>query len=169
MRLPIRRSQRLKRYDDDDKIHLTPEGYSRLKEDLARLEREKPTAVEDVVRTGAFGDFSENAEYQEAKFRLRRINARIFSISDRMKRVVLIGSVPSKEGVTELGSTVVIESAGVQKTYRIVGPSEAAPARGRISHVSPLGQALIGHAAGESVTVTTETGERKYVIIRVTS
>ena len=167
MRLPIRKSQLLKPQDDEDIVLLTPGAVERLKRELEDLEKvQKPKAIEDVSRSVQLGDLSENAEYREAKPRLSRIESRIFTIKDRLKRVVLIQKDPSSDRV-QLGSTVVVETAGKRRSYFIVGPRESSPTQGRISHVSPLGLALTGHSAGERVTIQAPNGEVEYQIIEI--
>ena len=156
MRLPTRRGELLKRTKEDSgPIQLTAGGVLKLQKQLKDLQTvQLPQAIEDVKRTGEFGDFSENAEYQEAKSRMRRIHARIIGITEELKRVSVIAA-PRQDGSVQLGSKVTFESSGKQQTFELVGPSEAYPARGRISHLSPLGSLLMGHRAGESVTVLT--------------
>jgi transcription elongation factor GreA len=75
----------------------------------------------------------------------------------------------------QLGSTVIVEikkdggasGAAVRKIFRILGSSETDPGRGRISHTSPLGAALLGHAAGDVVVVQAPGGTQKYKVIGV--
>ena len=171
MRVPVRRAQMLKNRDDNKGAqYLTPAGVERMKDELKRLEREQPLAVEEVVRTGAMGDFSENAEYQEAKYKLRRTNDRIASLKEKLKNVIVIrqpAEGASTSGRIEIGSTVVLRVNDQLKTYQIVGSSESSPARGRISFVSPLGSALMDRMAGEKVTLETGHGGVVYEIIEV--
>ena len=152
-------------------VPLTPEGLSRLNGRLARLKRELPAAIEEVARTSAFGDRSDNAEYKEAKSILRRMHRQIASTEDQLKRAVAIPSGPADDGMVRLGSTVIVEFAAgnkdARRTYRIVGPSETDPPSGRISHTSPLGAALIGHGVGDIVAVRTPRGVQDYTIINV--
>jgi transcription elongation GreA/GreB family factor len=157
----------LKQRDDRGAQYLTKEGVKRMENELKRLEQEQPLAVEEVVRTGAMGDFSENAEYQEAKFKLRRTNDRIASLKERLKHVVVIEEGASTSGRIEIGSTVVVRVSEKEKTYQIVGPQESSPARGRISFVSPLGSALMDHVAGDKISLQTENGEVIYTIVEV--
>jgi transcription elongation factor GreA len=167
MQLPIRKSALLKKRDDEDVVYLTKHGAEGVKRELERLERiERPKAIEDVSVAVKQGDLSENAEYQEAKSRLARTDSRIFSLKERLKRISIIQH-DATSGSVQLGSTVVVETQGIQKTYEIVGPRESNPARGRISHVSPLGAALLHHALGESVNVHTPQGEAPYRIIEI--
>lgn len=167
MRIPLRRAQILKPSDEgagDDQI--TAAGLDKIKKELAHLEMERPAAIEEVDRTRQFGDFSENAEYQDAKFRLRRINARIDSLKDRIMRAVVIQKDSIGERV-ELGSTVTVKVNGQTKKYEIVGPRESNPSRGRISHVSPLGGALLHHQVGHRVMIETEDGQLIYQIEKI--
>jgi transcription elongation GreA/GreB family factor len=152
---------------NNEPVYLTADGLRRLQERLARLKKNLPAAIDETARTSAYGDHSDNAEYKEAKSILRRTHRQIFAIEDQLKRIVVIAAGPDAEGKIQLGSTVVMELGGERKTYRIVGPSEADPSRGRISHVSPLGSALIGHARGDIVTLQTPHGNREYTIVEV--
>lgn len=152
--------------DDTGAVYLTPRGVENLKRTLAQLEAERPNTVADLTRAIAMGDLSENAEYTESKARLARTDGRIFGIKERLKRVILI-----EEGASEnvrLGSTVVVSIEGKQKTYRIVGPHETDPTKGRISHVSPLGSALLHHKVGDAVTISTDRGDVMYGIVEIT-
>lgn len=149
MRLPIRRSEKLQTSSDDGPLYITQEGLNRLKQKRDRIEHhDLPQAIADVRTTGELGDFSENAEYQEAKWRMRRLHGQVARLTDQIKRALVIEQ-PSTDLVS-LGSTVVLEKNEVQTTFQIVGPHEADPARGRISHVSPLGTALMGKRVGET-------------------
>lgn len=160
---------------NNDPMYLTPEGVKRLTARLARLKQSLPVAIAETSRTSAYGDRSDNAEYKEAKGILRRTHGQIFNIEDQLKRVVLIPSGTGAAGIIQLGSTVIVEikkdggasGAAVRKTFRILGSSETDPGRGRISHTSPLGAALLGHAAGDMVVVQAPGGTQKYKVIGV--
>ncbi len=152
MRLPIRKSERLKTDKDDGPLYLTQEGLEQLKRKLIRIEtHELPKAIEDVRITAEFGDFSENAEYQEAKARMRRLHGQVFHLKDKIQRSVLIRT-DVTQAMVQLGSTVVLEKDGIYKTFYIVGPHEADPARGYISYKSPLGSSLLGHQENEIIS-----------------
>lgn len=170
MRLPKRRHELLKTYEEEDApIPLTSTGVRKLEAELKRLEtKDVKQAIEDVARTGAFGDRSENAEYQEAKHRLSRTHSRIFYIKERLKRVVVIKKSKREAGNIALGSTVTLQMDGKERIYEIVGPSESNPTQGRISHVSPLGAALLGHTVGDKISLHTIKGQTIYTILAVT-
>ena len=148
-------------------IHLTKDGFERMKEQLARLKKSMPELISEAQRTAAYGDRSDNAEYKEAKSSLRRAQGRIFNLEDQLKRVVVIEPDRNISGTVQLGSTVVVEINGVQKTFQILGPHETDPANGRISYKSPLGAALINHTKGGMITVKTESGAKIYRIVEI--
>ncbi len=145
----------------DDDHYLTEEAIVRLKKRLEDLQkRELPAAVEEVRRTAEMGDFSENAAYQIAKGNLRRINGRILSLQEELKQAIPISKNKNASGRVQIGSTVVLRKKDRKEvTYQILGSRETNPSQGKISHVSPIGQALLGSVAGEEVA--------GYLILRV--
>ena len=169
MRVPKRKSEEFRKYNrpDNTPVFVTQEGLERFKRQLARLEKELPDLIAEVQRTGAFGDFSENAEYQAAKYLLRRTHGRIAALKDRLNRVELIAAGGKPSGIVQIGSTVALESKEKQFTYRILGSPESDPPKGRISHKSPLGAALLHHRAGDQITIDTPKGEIVYHILKI--
>ncbi len=180
----MRKADELRKRDHGP-VYLTEEGFKQLEEKLARLKLALPGLIEETQRTAAYGDRSENAEYKEAKSTLRRTNWQILSIQDQIKRVAIIALGPNTSHRVELGSTVVLKAEGpesfgdtqdlrysrgtdgTEKIFQILGSRETDPARGRISHQSPLGAALIGHAKGDIVTIQTGSGSRTYHILEI--
>ena len=150
-----KRKQNESREDTVPPVYLTPEGIKRLQEQLMRLKQRLPEAAEEAARTAAYGDRSDNAEYKQAKGSLRRMHYQIFEIETQLKHAVAIKIGPNTSGTVQLGSTVVLEVNCKEKTFQIVGPHETDPAHGRISHLSPLGAALLNHAKGDIVTIKT--------------
>lgn len=166
MQIPRRKSDELRVWDDGP-FYLTEEGFNRLKEKLARLKNALPGYIAETQRTAAYGDRSDNAEYKDAKSTLRRTNRQILSIQDQIKRTVIIKTGPNASGKVQLGSTIILEINDQQKTFQIVGPHETDPARGRISHQSPLGAALMNHAKGDVVTIQIGSGSQTYRILEI--
>lgn len=166
MQIPRRKSDEFKKQDDGP-IHITEAGLQRLRDNLVCLKSALPEFISEARRTAAYGDRSDNAEYKEAKSILRRTHRKILSIEDQIKRAVIIPAGPNASGRVGLGSTVVLESGGAQKTFQILGSHETDPAKGRISHQSPLGAALMGRAKGGSVTIQTGKGLKEYLILEI--
>ena len=156
MRTPIRRSQLLAQPEPQDH-HLTAEKLARLKTELERIKKtDRPQTIEQMQLAAQDGDFSENAPYQDAKFRLRRLNARIQTLEDRIKRAIIIE--PSTDGFIRVGSTVTLTINDKKIIYQILGSQESDPAHGRISHNAPLGRTLLGKRKGERFTLASQNG-----------
>lgn len=168
MQIPIRKSEQSKKYTDNgEPIYLTASGIERLKATLENLEKkELPQAIKDMHQTAEMGDFSENAAYQEAKHRLRRINGRIMSVKDRLQRAQIIKH-NKASGFIQIGSYVTLKMDSGPKTYQILGPAETDPKRGRISYLSPLGSALMGHRVSEKIVFSSGGKQTAYEIIDV--
>ncbi|MBI4142399.1 GreA/GreB family elongation factor [Candidatus Uhrbacteria bacterium] len=156
----------MRRHTDE---YLTPEAIGRLRRDLKDLRtRQRPLAAAEMRRTAEMGDLSENAGYSAAKAQLMRINHRILSIEERLKCAVPIARGSGPSGRIRIGSTVVVSRDGREQTFDILGSQESNPTRGRISHRSPLGTALLGHHTGDDVTAVVNGRDITYRIIRVT-
>lgn len=133
--------------------HLTQEKFDELKAELDKLVKKvRPQAARETRQYAENGDFSENAEYQIAKGRLRGINRKIDELQSQVNHAVIIPS-PTNTRTVQIGHTVTVSMDGVEKTYRILGPTEANPQGGIISYKSPLGAALLGHQAGGIVSL----------------
>jgi transcription elongation GreA/GreB family factor len=167
MRLPTRKAEQLNATKVSDDNYLTPDAIERMKRTLKRLiEQDRLEAAAEVRRTGEYGDFSENAEYQAAKGKLRGINNRILLLQEKLKRAIPIQS-GSTDGVIRLGSVVRLKVDDNEAVWHLVGVQEADPPRGRISYLSPIGQLLLGKREGESVETTVRDSTRTYTILRV--
>lgn len=168
MHVPMRKSELERIQKQTEDYHFTPAMVRSMEEEVVRLEKtERPRAAEEVARTGAMGDFSENAAYQVAKAKLRGINTRITTLQERLKRAVVIAASATADTV-QLGMTVTIKVQKEERIYTIVGSAEADPGKGKISHTSPLGAALLGHRVGETISYTTTKGTNTGRIIALT-
>jgi transcription elongation factor GreA len=144
--------------------HLSAAGIDALRAELEDLRTVKrPDVVRRITAARELGDLSENADYETARHDQSFIEGRIRTVEDMLERAQLIEEVQTGDAV-HFGSTVVLEREGQQERYTIVGPAEANPREGKISHVSPIGQAVLGKREGEEVVVTTPGGETRYRI-----
>lgn len=166
MQIPRRKSEELRRKVEGP-IHITEEGFKRMKEKLARLKLALPDYIVETQKAAAFGDRSDNAEYKDAKSRLTRTHWQILITQDQIKRVVIIPSGKNNSGKVQLGSTVVLQIGKTRKTFQILGAYETNPTLGRISFQSPLGAALMNHKKGDIITIKTPTGSKEYLIIEI--
>lgn len=150
-------------------VFLTPEGKRKLEEELEYLRTVRRKEVAQRIHEAkAEGDITENAEYEDAKNEQAFIEGRILTLKALLRSVVLI----EEKGPTDrvgMGSwvTVIGDDQDEPETYRIVDSAEADPAHGFISHHSPIGQALMGHQAGEEVEVNTPGGIVRLRVLRI--
>jgi transcription elongation factor GreA len=163
MRVPLRRNE--KRPDPKDP-YLTPEKFTEMKEKLARLKETRPRLAAEVKRLAEMGDFSENAGYQLAKGRLRGLNQRILDLENHLKMAEIICANPNLK-IIQIGSRVTLEREGKQKIYIILGSTESDPVHNVISHLSPLGAALMGHRAGEKISLSLVNKQAEYMVVKI--
>lgn len=145
---------------------LTPTGVEKIKAELHELKTvRRPEIVARIEAALKMGDLSENAEYHEAKDASGWTEGRIRELEHMLLHAIVVE--PKHGSHVVMGSVVKIVSAGIEKTYTIVGANEANPGAGLISSQSPLGSALWGKTAGDKISVPTPTGEREYTIVTV--
>jgi len=151
----------------NDKIQFTSEGLAEIKSELDALKSVKLTAAIDrVARARDFGDLSENAEYHAAKEELSFIEGRVEELEGIVTRSEVVES-KSKGDSVDIGCKVTVIVAGKEHTYEIVGEWEADPMKKKISHTSPLGQALVGKKKGENVEFEAPAGKVIYQIKKI--
>lgn len=152
--------------DTSVKIQFTQNGLSEIQTELTQLKNTKlPLAIERVARARDFGDLSENAEYHAAKEELSFVEGRI----EELESIVGKAEVVKNNGISTvgLGCKVTVELGKTEHTYEIVGEWEADPIKKKISHTSPLGQALLGKKKGEAVTFEAPAGKVIYKIKKI--
>lgn len=150
-------------------IKLTAEGLKKLQDELETLITVKrPEVLERLKEARSQGDLSENSEYDQAREDMGFIDGRIEEIKQMLKVVVVIDESTNNDTIN-LGSTIVLEDMefGDQETYTIVGTVEADPFKGLISNDSPVGAAVLGHKAGDVVTVNAPNGALEYRIVEI--
>lgn len=149
---------------------ITAEGLEELTKELEELKLVKRKEISEKIKTAlAFGDISENAEYDEAKNEQGNVESRIAKLENMIKYAKVIKATKQK-GVVNIGSRVAIKDLEFDEEmeYTIVGSAEADPFKGKISNVSPLGKALLGKKIGDTIEVASPTGDMiKYKILTV--
>jgi transcription elongation factor GreA len=154
---------------DQEKIYLTPEGKKKLQDELSELEG--PRRVEIAARLKSaieMGDLSENADYHKAKEDQGFLEGKILEIKHTLSYAILIDENTAGNGEVTIGSKVTVqEEEYPPETYFLVGSKEADPVENKISHVSPLGKALLEKKVGDSVTITTPEGEYSVKILQI--
>jgi transcription elongation factor GreA len=150
-------------------VYLTKDGIVKLKEELQQLiDVDRRDIIQKIKETREYGDLSENAEYDAARAQQSMIEGRIEELEAMLRKARIIDEKAQAGGTVGIGSTVEVTVEGDQLTFKVVGSAEADPAAGKISTESPLGQALAGAKAGQTVHVPIPDGGMvDYTIVRV--
>ena len=148
--------------------YLTAEGAARLKAELKELTGPKREELSARLRAAIqMGDLSENADYIKAKEDQGFLEGRIQELEYLLGNAVIIENDGNKD-VVSVGSHVTIQEEDFpEETYHLVGPTEADPSKGMISHESPIGKALMDHKVGDTVEAETPGGVLKFKILKI--
>ena len=153
-----------------ERIPITKEGYTTLKEELERLKRvERPKNIKAIEEARAHGDLSENAEFHAAKERQSFLSGRIEMLEYKLAAADIIDTDRLPKDRAVFGSRVLLENVdtGENSEYQLVGPDESNAKEGRISIDSPLGKALIGKKLYDELTLQVPNGKRCYEIVEI--
>ncbi len=147
---------------------LTKEGFQKLQEELEHLRTVKRQEVANRLHEAMEGgELIENAEYEAAKNEQAFVEGRIQEVEMILATARVIEE-NEKSDVIQVGATVTIHEEGNPvETFTIVGAAEANPRDGKISNESPIGKAILGHKAGETVHVDAPGGHFKVKIVKV--
>ncbi len=148
----------------------TPEGYKELTDELDYRKSVKREEIKEAIATArSFGDLSENSEYDEARNQQAENEAKIKELEALIENAVIVDESKIDTKVVSLGSTVVVLDVEEDEEikYSIVGSNETNPLEGKISDRSPVGSALMGARAGQTVSVTTPAGVYELKIVDV--
>jgi len=146
-------------------IPFTADGMEKIKVEKETLLLKRKDKVDSLRIAREMGDLSENAAYKVARMELSSLDSRVRYLS----YLIRAGKVQSAPiiGKIGIGSKITILQDKKNLVFEIVGSFESNPAKGKISHLSPLGKALMGKAAEDKITVNTPGGSISYKIISV--
>ncbi len=151
-------------------VIMTAEGQKKIEEELEHLKTVRRKEVAEKIKAAlAFGDISENSEYDEAKNDQADLEKRIMKLEGLLSNAKLINEAEIKTDEVSIGSSVVIKDVDSQETetYTIVGATEADPYENKISNESPVGRALIGKKVGDKIEVQVPDGFAKFEIQKI--
>lgn len=135
---------------------LTRKDIDKMKEELTyRRDKLMPELIEEVKRTRAFGDLSENFEYKEAKRQKNRNGSRIRYLENMIRSAHIIDSGSREENVVGLYDKVTVYMPDDDETQviQVVTTVRTDPLKGLISRESPFGKAVLGKGTGDRVLV----------------
>ena len=153
-----------------ERFPITIAGHAALEAEFARRQQiERPRIVQAISEARAHGDLSENAEYHSAKEAQSHNEGRIVEIEDMLQRAEVIDVSKLSGATVKFGATVTVidEDTEAEKTFQIVGETEADVKNGRMSVSSPTGRAMIGKKVGDVIEVSTPGGGKSYEILKV--
>jgi transcription elongation factor GreA len=152
----------------DKPVPLTREGKAKLEQELEELRAQRRVIAERIHAAQEQGTSQNDAEYEDAKQEQGMVEGRILEIEDILRRARPIDEASAHQsGRVQIGSGVEVEQDGKRRHYQIVGVPEADPTNGKISNESPVGSALLGRAAGETVEVNAPRGVMKVKVIKI--
>jgi len=149
---------------------LTPDGITKLEQELQYLRTVRRREIANRIKQAiAFGDLSENSEYDEAKNEQAFIEGRIGTLENMLKNAKVIDDEDISTDVVNVGSIVKLLDIEFDEEiiYTIVGSAEADPSQNKISNESPVGSALLGRSQGDEVDVSVPDGVIKFKIIEI--
>ena len=144
---------------------MTAAGKAELEAELEQLKTEGRVDIAEKLKVArSYGDLSENSEYDEAKSEQAMIEARIQELEYQLENAVIVDSAAGDK--VSMGSkvTVLRKTDNQEFVYEIVGFSQSNPTAGKISDESPVGKALLGASAGETVVVEAPIGNLEFEI-----
>lgn len=154
----------------NEQVILTKGGLKEKQEKLDFLKTVKRAQISEQIKEArAFGDLSENAEYDEAKNEQARVEAEIAQLEKVLRNAVVVEDNEIDLTTVGIGTTVRILDMEYdeEEVYSIVGSVEADADRKRISNESPVGAALIGKKVGELAEVATPGGTISFKIMDI--
>ena len=153
-----------------EKVPMTRKGYDALNAELKHLkEEERPDVIRAISEARELGDLSENAEYHTARDRQSFIEGRIRELEAQISHAEVIDPAKMSGKTIRFGATIdlVDEDTEEERTYQIVGETEADIEHGKLNMRSPLARALIGKEEGDQVEVMTPGGGKSYEVVSV--
>ena len=156
--------------EENQEVILTQEGYNKLEEELNTLKTEKRTEIAERIKAArAFGDLSENSEYDEAKSAQRENEEQIVELEMKLRNAKIIDESEIDTKTVQIGNLVKVLDMEFDEevSYTIVGSTEVNLKENKISNESPIGKALLGKKKGEIAEADTPAGTLKFNILAI--
>ena len=151
-------------------MHLTPEGYEKLRKELEHLKTVKRRELSKAIgEARAHGDISENAEYDAAKEAQGMNEKKIAELDAKLAGAQILDNAEISKDEVLIGATVKLKDmdSGEDLEYTIVAEEEADFAQNKISLQSPVGTGLLNHKKGDVVSIQVPRGILKYKILNI--
>ena len=150
-------------------FYVSRKKYEELISELKSLKEIKAQLAEEIGAAAAQGDLKENAEYHAAKEKQAQTLSQIKDLEMRLRNAQITDDLTVDKSEARIGATVTIadETAGIEFTYTLVGPSEANPDKGLLSVKSPLANGVLGKKEGEVFEAQLPRGPRTYKLVKL--
>jgi len=153
---------------DEEKIYLTRAGKNQLQIELEELEGPRRSEIAARLKSAIeMGDLSENADYHKAKEDQGFLEGKILEIKHTLDHAIIVEESNGNDKVTVGCKVTVQEEDFPPETYFLVGSQEADPGTNKISHISPIGKALLDQQVGNTVNIKTPGGEFTLKILEI--
>jgi len=156
---------------DEKEVLVTKAGLEKLKTEMKEYKDVRRKEVAQRLKEAiAYGDLSENSEYEEAKNEQAFVEGRIAELEKMITNAKIITDDKSGQNSVQIGTTVTVQNMTEEdepETYTIVGSTEASPMEHKISNESPIGSAILGKTKGDTVRVKVPAGIYEYKILKI--
>ena len=147
-------------------IPVTAEGKKKIQSELNELTSRVPLIAKSISDAREKGDLRENAEYHAAREEMSMINARITDLKGKLSRAVVVDESMIDTSKVAFGAKIQLQDLKDKsiEEWQLVGEGEDDPLENKILTSSPMGNALVGKALGETVVVHAPSGDIKFKI-----
>ncbi|MEE8419591.1 MAG: GreA/GreB family elongation factor, partial [Dehalococcoidales bacterium] len=142
---------------------------SELETEIDTLKNERHDAIDEMRKAAADKDFKENAPLHAARERRSYLEGQIMKLESTLKAAVVINEKKGSNSRIVIGDSVILldSGSGEELRYTLVSPREVDAARGKISSVSPIGQAILGKTQGDMVEISAPVGRLRFRVKKI--
>lgn len=153
-----------------DRVPMSKEGYEKLKAQLDKMKNDDmPRIAEQIAQARAFGDLSENAEYDAAREAQGMLQAKINELQNKLGKAFIVdkSTLPSDRVVFGSKVCVLDIELNEEEVFTLVGPGEEDYDQNKILLTSPIGQGLVGKRIGDEVNVPIPKGFLRLKVVSI--
>jgi len=150
-------------------VYLTREFFHKLYDELEQLKKESLKIAKEIEAARLQGDLSENAEYDAAKEAQAHNAARRSDLEDKLARTKIIEDQDIPSDKIYIGAIATLKDLDTEEEmkYMMVSPEESSYDDNKISILSPIGKALLGHGKGEELKIEVPAGTLTYKVLKI--
>ena len=150
-------------------IYLTRDFFHKLHDEFEQLKKDSLKIAKEIETARLQGDLSENAEYDAAKEAQAMNAARRSDLEDKLARTKIIEDQDIPADKIYIGAIATLKDMDTEEemTYILVSPEESSYEENKVSILSPIGGALLGHAEGEEIEIEVPAGVLRYKVLKI--